>query len=82
MMASRFTTLLPTYEPALLGTMPSIYQLLPRPRHGAYIDSVTNQPLGDELYDVEFWKRMEWGLADPAPNQTLIFLLPEASSSE
>ena len=30
---------LPSYSPAVLGSCPSIYQLLARPRHGAYVDA-------------------------------------------
>ncbi|MCZ6836845.1 MAG: hypothetical protein O7G85_13800 [Planctomycetota bacterium] len=72
----RFAPFFPKFEAALLGTMPSLYQLLPRPRHGAYVDSKTGQPLGDEMYDADFWSEMNWGLADPDQDAMLVKLLP------
>ncbi len=49
------------YDPLVVGTMPGLYQLLPRPRH---------KPLrgaGDQadLYDIGLWQKMGWGLAAP-----------------
>ena len=71
---------LPTYAPAVLGTMPSVYQLLPRPRHGAWA------PAGDgELPDAlapETWERFGWGLADPEQDRILARLLPDLGPEE
>ncbi|MEM6457705.1 MAG: hypothetical protein AAF772_21630, partial [Acidobacteriota bacterium] len=47
--------LLPRYRSALLGTLPSIYQLLPRARHGALIDADTGAML-DPL-DPALWRQ-------------------------
>ena len=55
----------PEYAPALLGTMPSLYQLLPRTRHGALRDAADTTVVVDSLYAPSFWERMGWGLADP-----------------
>lgn len=73
---------LPTYEPALLGTMPAIYQLLPRPRHGAVVDAATGEPIEDNLYDVETWRRRGWGLADPVQDGVLRTLLPDETDPD
>lgn len=35
----KFGPTLPRYEPVLLGTMPAVYQLLPRGRHGPLVDA-------------------------------------------
>ena len=51
----------PGFDPFIVGTMPALYQLLPRTRHGAFVDE-NNQPVGD-LLDAEFWTSMGWGLA-------------------
>jgi hypothetical protein len=69
--------ILPTYPPALVGTMPSVYQLLPRSRHGAVVDADKPlEPVGD-LFDPALWERMQWGLADPAQDRVLQTLLPD-----
>jgi len=65
----------PTYRPAVLGTMPSIYQLLPRVRHQRVIDEATGQPI--DFLDAKVWKKYGWGLADPDDARTRRWLLPE-----
>lgn len=57
--------LLPNYQPALLGTMPSVDQLLPRARHGVVVDATDSRKRIQDLYDPDLWERMGWGLADP-----------------
>ena len=64
------------YDPALLGTMPSLYQLLPRGRHGALRAAGDTSVVVDSLYSPSFWTRMEWGLADPDQSDVLRTLLP------
>lgn len=68
--------LLPSYGPSLLGTMPSIYQLMPRSRHRPLVSEATGEPI-DRLYDPEYWIEMGWGLADPGQADELRDLLPE-----
>lgn len=75
----RFSRLTPNYPPALIGTMPATYQLMPRLRHGLVQDS-SGQALN--LYDIETWKRFEWGLADPAEDPVLQKMLPHTPSAE
>jgi pimeloyl-ACP methyl ester carboxylesterase len=71
-----FAPTLPSFEPAVLGTMPSVYQLLPRGRHGALLDGETGEVIQD-LYDPELWERMQWGLASPKQDKVLEVLLPD-----
>ncbi len=78
---AHFAPTLPSYEPALLGTMPSIYQLLPRGRHGAVRDAQTGEAIED-LYDPALWEQRQWGLADPDQDDVLKVLLPDAQSPE
>jgi len=67
---------LPYYSPAVLGTFPSIYQLLPRSRHApALWDGDLSQPIVD-LLDPKIWVLNNWGLADPAQADALATLLP------
>jgi hypothetical protein len=68
--------LLPFYSPAVLGTFPSIYQLLPRSRHGAAVwDDAQRTPVAD-LFEPALWFRNNWGLASPAQAEALAALLP------
>jgi len=71
-----FAPILPRVTPGILGTMPAIYQLLPRGRHGVLIDDSNGQPIED-LYDFELWQKMGWGLADDQQGRLLETLLPD-----
>jgi len=61
--------ILPLYDPALLGTMPSIYQLLPDPRLQPVVDMTTGRTL--DYLDPETWERQGWGLASPDADEVL-----------
>lgn len=79
---TRLGPFLPTYAPAIVGTLPSAYQLLPRPRHARtdWLDTGGGwggRPL--ELYDVETWERRGWGLLDPDQAEVLARLLPDVA---
>lgn len=77
---TKFARFLPRYEPAVIGTMPSIYQLLPRSRHGALVEGATGKPVEDIL-SPELWKRMGWGLASPGQDRVLRMLLPDVTDA-
>jgi len=66
------------YSPALLGTFPSIYELLPRPRHKILVAAGAGSPPVDFMEAAE-WERRGWGLADPGQDGILQQLLPEIS---
>ncbi|RLB45468.1 MAG: hypothetical protein DRI90_28410, partial [Deltaproteobacteria bacterium] len=71
--------LLPFYDPAVLGSMPSIYQLLPRVRHKLVLDG-RGKPLALDFMDPQVWLDNRWGLFDPAYAETLSWLLPDAKT--
>jgi pimeloyl-ACP methyl ester carboxylesterase len=73
-------TLFPHYSAAVLGTMPSIYELLPRARHLPLMQA-DGQPVSD-LFDPELWKNQQWGLADPEQDEFIKMLLPDIESPE
>lgn len=73
----RHSPVTPTFQPVILGTMPSIYQLMPPAHAGALVDERTGESITD-LYDVGLWERMSWGLADPDQDRYLAWLLPDA----
>jgi len=71
--------ILPHYPAALLSTFPSIFQLLPRPRHGAYVydNDLTKQI--ENIYDAELWESNNWGLASISDDNIAFLdaILPE-----
>ena len=72
---TEFAPMLPSVPAGVLGTMPSIYQLLPRGRHAPIRDQAEGKPLTD-LYDPNLWKQMGWGLANPDQAHVLEWLIP------
>jgi len=71
-----FGPLLPKYEPAVIGSMPSLYQQLPRSRHRAILDENRNEV---DIMDADLWIENGWGLADPNQAYVLEWLLPDVS---
>jgi pimeloyl-ACP methyl ester carboxylesterase len=72
---TQLSFILPRYPPAVVGTMPAIYQLLPRSRHRAVYDS-KGTPV--DLLDPKEWERLNLGLANPSQRGVLRQLLPDA----
>ena len=67
---------LPYYQPALMGTFVSVYEMLPRARHGhVFFDGDKSKPVED-LFDPALWRRMKWGLVDPRQDEVLKNLMP------
>ncbi len=71
----------PTYPAALIGTFPSLYQLMPRDRHGALVDAANPDRAVSGLYDADFWIDNQWGLADPGQRDVLATLLPDVENA-
>jgi pimeloyl-ACP methyl ester carboxylesterase len=69
---------LPRYSPTVVGTMPAVYELLPRTRHAAVVDDGGRSV---DLFDVATWKRFGWGLAAP-DDDVLAELLPDVPRRE
>lgn len=73
---------LPYYHEALIGSFPSVYQILPRSRHGALVwNDDKNAPVED-LLDPNLWQEQKWGLSgeDEKTDEVLEQLLPGVSS--
>jgi len=68
--------LLPRFDAAILGTMPSVYQLLPRTRHGVLLDE-SGKVADADLLDPRLWEENGWGLAAKDNDTVLAWLLPE-----
>ncbi len=71
-----FSVFFPHYDAAVLGTMPSIYQLLPRGRHGFMVDAADSGLVVTNILAPELWQNMAWGLASPEQDKVLVKLLP------
>jgi hypothetical protein len=69
---------LPSYQPGVLGTMPSLYQLLPRARHGAVVLGQAPDSPRVDILDPAVWERFGWGLAGES-DRLLAWLLPDAA---
>ena len=73
---------LPFYHEALIGSFPSVYQLLPRGRHGALVwNDDTDTPVQD-LLDPALWQELKWGLSgeNEKMDEVLKQLLPDEIS--
>jgi pimeloyl-ACP methyl ester carboxylesterase len=66
------------YPVSVLGTLPSYYQMLPNSEFESVIDAHSGKPLN--IFDVELWIKMKWGLAEKRNDSVLKTLLPEISS--
>lgn len=68
--------IVPSYSPAILGTFPSLYQLLPRLQARPVV--VAGSPeVALDLHDPDVWRRMGWGIAKPGIDQDLATLMPD-----
>ena len=69
---------LPSFPAAIVGTYPSVYEILPRTRHQPVLNLANNKPL--DLFDHALWERQNWGILDPSQDKVLATLLPQANS--
>lgn len=67
------------YPPAVIGTFPTYYQMLPRTGSRSVLDD-ENQEL--DLFDPAVWEKYRWGLLSPEADATLKILLPDVPSPE
>jgi pimeloyl-ACP methyl ester carboxylesterase len=69
-----FSQALPRYQAAILGTMPGLYQLLPRSRHRPVLTDRDRQAV--DIMDEGNWERYRWGLLNPRQQHVVQQLLP------
>ncbi len=69
------------YPAAVVGTMPAVYQLLPRGRHRSVVASDASGTEAIDPLDAEVWEAMRWGLASPEQDEVLGWLLPDLPDS-
>jgi len=73
--------LLPVFSPTLLGTYPSMYQVLPRARHQRVVWEDNGAPIEDML-DPALWESLGWGMASAPQDKNLSILMPGVSDKE
>ncbi len=73
------TPLTPAYDPVITGTMPSLYQLMPRMRHKQFVKRGESE--APDLFDPDLWLSMQWGLANKSREAELAKHLPGVSSA-
>lgn len=56
--------------PEVLASFPSSYQLFPHALN-EWLLSAGGQALERDLYDIELWRRFQWGIFDPAVRQRI-----------
>lgn len=78
---SHFPIGFPKYEASLLGTLPAVYQLLPRLRHRPVVLKQDPSQTID-IFDPRIWEQYQWGLMNPLQEEILKWLLPEASRQD
>lgn len=72
-----FSQALPRYQSAILGTMPGLYQLLPRSRHRPVISDGDRKTI--DIMNPQAWVQYRWGLLNPAQQTVLHQLLPNVT---
>lgn len=73
---SQLSLFAPYYNPVILGSMPAVYQLLPRPRHGPFVDE-QGRPLDIDVYDPAVWEQNGWGLMGEGADAWIHDLRPD-----
>ena len=70
---------LPFYHEALIGSFPSVYQLLPRSRHGTLVWNGDKDAPVQDMLDPELWQSLKWGLSGESEkmDEVLAQLLPD-----
>ena len=72
----------PVCPPAVIGTFPSYYQMMPVSGNRAVLDAAHPEGKEVDLYDPNTWIAMRWGLANPDQDDYLQMLLPNVSTPE
>jgi len=71
----------PAYPQAVVGTFPPYYQMMPllSTKSVVYSDDINGEPV--DIFDVQVWKDLKWGLANPNQYKVLQKILPDVKSA-
>jgi len=70
------------YSAAILGTMPAVYELMPRARHATVHEDGSNGKAVEDMTDANVWQQYRWGMFDPKQEKTLRVLLPNVNDAK
>jgi len=71
----------PIYPPAVIGTFPTYYQMMPllSTKSVVYSNDINGDPV--DIFDIQVWKDLKWGLANPNQYKILQKILPDVKSA-
>ncbi|MGJ8657559.1 MAG: esterase/lipase family protein [Akkermansiaceae bacterium] len=69
-------TNLPSYPAGIVGTYPSMYELMPRARHNAFVNNAGDMV---NVYDSALWEKYNWGLLNSSQDKFLQWLMPNTT---
>ena len=69
------------FKPALLGTLPTYYQMLPAPERKSIVFANDHDKEVD-YFNPDVWEKMEWGLMGADADESLVKLLPNVKTKE
>ncbi|QDV23394.1 esterase/lipase family protein [Aureliella helgolandensis] len=72
--------LVPFQSPVVLGTMPSVYQLLPGDSQSTLVDAA-GQHVNRNLFDPATWEAYQWGIVADEAERSLQQLLPQVADA-
>lgn len=72
----------PVYPPALFGTFPAFYQMLPLTEFRPLVWEDDPGGPAPDVFDPVLWREMGWCLADPGQDAVLQILLPGIKNKE
>ena len=78
----KLAPVIPHYHAGILGTLPAVYELMPRTRHGAVFTNVNGVEKSLDIFDIQLWSDNGWGLLDPEQEFILKWILPDVESKE
>ena len=70
---------MPKFPPAVVGTMPSAYQLFPRNEDLPLVYQDGSAP---DIFSPQTWQSLEWGLADNSQDRVLARLMPNCTKQQ
>jgi hypothetical protein len=73
---------MPAYQPGMIGTFPSYYQMLPLTSTKSLSYSDNLEGPAPDVFDPKLWIAMKWGLLDPNQDYILKILLPDVKTKE
>lgn len=69
------------FEPAMVNTFVSAYQMLPRPDHAVWLDE-QGELIEEDLLSATFWEENGWGAFAPGQDKYLAWVFPGEPTSE